>query len=663
MQDKNFLQRLISHLSPQIFRPVPEGLLYIFLQSISREMSGICPWDEGDQCQKGFTQFWVPNCRVTACPGYRSPVGLIAYTSESDILTSVDNAFDFSSFRYLTSDDFVSIGTFGAKIKIDFSPSTVNVVIGDSWTITCVASTGAVGPALANPANQGSYGAVSTYGTYIGTHDTTYTVTIIDYWGYIQNYNNALLQMCLATCDGVWVDFWGAYFGLQRQFGLTGYETDDDYKTRIMKEITRAKGTKAVLLDEAIRYFKSSNTAITEYCQINTNGSVVKGSDNNYYTCIVSHTSDSTNEPITGVDWTAFWVLAGASGPSWANSTSYTRRYGWDGLNTGQNPDGTAGNWTNVDGTITKGTDRAGLMPYQFYINPPVARSPSAKYVKDGTKLIIDGIALGQVYNFDGAVTFTQLDAGDDMFPAKTAGNACYFGNPSKFSGIYVNLATPGAGGSYIWEYWNGSGWSALVPDSTMKDLTAELTASGWVWVWWLVPSVAAEWQAADAVSGQIPTTGTKMFWIRVRILTTITTIPNENGLDLSYASATNRGHYCGTQYTDLSIANQPQSVDVVWKGAWEAATQYYVNDFVTDSGVGYLCNTKHISAGTFGADAGDWTASGGVVGIYSSTHRDKNNCYIYLKGSWEKPLWQSGLQEIIDRLKTAGTIAIINPK
>jgi hypothetical protein len=46
----------------------------------------------------------------------------------------------------------------------------------------------------------------------------------------------------------------------------------------------------------------------------------------------------------------------------------------------------------------------------------------------------------------------------------------------------------------------------------------------------------------------------------------------------------------------------------------------------------------------------------------YDYTKRDKNNCYIYWELSFAKPHYESGLQEILDRLKTAGTIAIINP-
>jgi hypothetical protein len=124
----------------------------------------------------------------------------------------------------------------------------------------------------------------------------------------------------------------------------------------------------------------------------------------------------------------------------------------------------------------------------------------------------------------------------------------------------------------------------------------------------------------------------------------------------------------------------QPQSqfsqyTSIHWEGKWLSGKQYYANAYVSDfveySGdeLGYICLVSHIS-GTFATDlaAGKWGAADGKVGVYDPTKRTtlsgpKNDCYIYLVGSWEKPLWETGLQAILDRLKTAGTVAIINPK
>jgi len=434
---KNFLQNLISKFSPDVFKPIPEGELYLLLQSISRELSGECSWDEGTKCQKGYDQYWYFKCRAMSCPGYRHPLGLIAYTSESDPESSVDNRFNYSSIRYMTrqnvftvgavggfgagyygsfyygggsqaetiievSGDYVPIGTLGALAKFNPVSSDTPAPIGDKWYISCYAQNQLVGPAVSDTSNRGSYN-VSTFGTYTGKHDTVYTVEIIDFLGYMQNFENALFQMCLATCEGEWVDFWGEYFGISRLLLVGGFETDDSYKARIIKEITMAKGTKSALLEAAKAFFKSEDVSIVEYCQVND----------------------------------------------------------WDDLNTGKNPTG------GVD------LDRLGLMPYQFYIYPPAQSTPSALFAVDGTRL--------------------------------------------------DSSSVPGYG-----------------------------------------------------------------------------------------ASATLSGRYIGTQFLVLSTTHQP--------------------------------------------------LAGGYVGVYDPGSRDANNCYIYRQSSWEKPVWETGFQEIIDRLKTAGTCAIVNP-
>jgi hypothetical protein len=50
----------------------------------------------------------------------------------------------------------------------------------------------------------------------------------------------------------------------------------------------------------------------------------VTGTDGEVYTCIKSHTSDSTNKPITGDYWTSYWKLRGSTGGVWVDSTSYS---------------------------------------------------------------------------------------------------------------------------------------------------------------------------------------------------------------------------------------------------------------------------------------------------------------------------------------------------
>lgn len=560
---KNFLTSLVNRLSPDIFRPIPEGLLYVFLQTISREISGECPWDKGDTCFKGYDSYWYVRCRNSLCPGYRHPLGLISYTSRSSSITSIDNRFDYSTIRYLTLDDYVEVGTLGAMIKFDFgaagsiggygvghygalywndnsNPTSLSDVhVGDKWTITCTADTQIVGPAVPDPGNLGSYGPINTKGPYMGDHDTVYTVELIDFWGYIPNFENALLQMCLATCDGVWVDFWGEYFGIKRLLTVAGYEDDETYKARILKEITRAKGTKPVLLEEAKKYFNSEDVSIIEYCQVPD--------------------------------------LSG---------------HLWDGPNLG------------FDESGAPDPDRAGLQPYQFYIYPPVQRAPSAKFVATGSNLKISGS--GHCYTYVGGYAYygysygdfselTQVAYGDFVgnwlfIPPVSVDDAVLFGNLYMFSGVYFDLSTFAVGGSYVWEYWNGVDWTTL----TVSDTTLGFTQDGWVW--WKLPGTT--WVKGDNIAYNIPNVGVPWFWVRCRVTASPTVWPEADLIELGYAGATNRGRYCAS----------------------------------------------------------------GAAG-YNPVNRDINNCYIYRLGSWEKPLWESGLQNIIDRLKTAGTICIINPQ
>lgn len=52
--------------------------------------------------------------------------------------------------------------------------------------------------------------------------------------------------------------------------------------------------------------------------------SVVTGTDANPYKCIRSHTSDSTNKPITGANYLQFWESGGSGAVAWATATAYT---------------------------------------------------------------------------------------------------------------------------------------------------------------------------------------------------------------------------------------------------------------------------------------------------------------------------------------------------
>lgn len=118
----NFLRNLVKNLSRDVFKPIPSGVLYTVLQSITREISGECPWDAGDECQIGFNQYWHPKCRSQACKyavnsGYSHPHGLVGYTAVSDLPV----------FTFLTQD-------YAGGVTLEVQ-STTGISIGDYITI------------------------------------------------------------------------------------------------------------------------------------------------------------------------------------------------------------------------------------------------------------------------------------------------------------------------------------------------------------------------------------------------------------------------------------------------------------------------------------------------------------------------------------------------
>ena len=534
----NFLRSLIGRFCDKVFRPVPGGLLYVLLQAVSREISGECPWDTGYECNKGYDAYWYVRCRNRDCPGYRKSWGLIAYTSQSAKEYGLDDVFDYVSLKF---DDWIQVGTLG--VKMYFSSvvgvgEVLDVRIGDKWTIECKAD-GTVGPAVPNSLNKGRYGFVRSGGSFRGKRDTVYTFEIIDFCGYMQDYENAMLQVYLMTARGEWLDFWGDYFGIRRLWSEElGWEDDVSYKDRILREIVRPRGTKSVILEEAQKYFRSSNVDIVEYCQVN----------------------------------------------------------GWDGVNEGYDEEG------------NPSPLRRGLLPYQFYVYPPVWRTPSSKWVKTGSNLMSDTDVWKSKYAYGG---WEKLE----NYPATVLEDADDFlqiGNSSTFSGLKVEIDEAAVGGYFEWSYWDGKYWSNL----EITDGTEGFTKSGWVS--WIVPS---SWKVLDWQ-------GQRQYCIRVRVVTKPSTPPSIDPMKVVFAGQTCRGHYVGSQ--NYSLLSEVQ----------------------TSSRNGFVEFYKHQPLG--GEE---------VLSVYSYSTRDRNNCYVYLASSWVRPAWNIELQKIIDRVKTAGTVAIINPR
>ncbi|MGI0075913.1 MAG: hypothetical protein ACREAU_00725 [Nitrosopumilaceae archaeon] len=73
-----------------------------------------------------------------------------------------------------------------------------------------------------------------------------------------------------------------------------------------------------------------------------------------------------------------------------------------------------------------------------------------------------------------------------DLIPTPAAGDRIYIGMSSTFSRTKYDLATLGVGGTYVWEYWNGSTWTTL----SVTDGTSGFTADGTVT--WTIPGTWA---------------------------------------------------------------------------------------------------------------------------------------------------------------------------
>lgn len=540
----NFISRLVKNLAPEVFKPLVSaspGILYLILQAITREISGECPWSTDNECLQGFNEgslkppYWLGSgCRNTACPVYRSPRGVVGYTSRSSTTSSIDNRFDYSAFRQKPNteatyyDEFVDCGTLAAQVRWRYGEEGqeggwgawhfgdfwfgVNawlggageLQIGDKFYMACYSSEvrnidgsilwymGQYDSPIADAANRGGYtpvidDPVTGYGRwnqtshkYRGDFNTTYTLEIIDHWGYVQNFNNAILQICLATATDTWLDYWGEYFGIIRLINTAGSETDDAYRARIIREITRAKGTKPVLLEESNAYFNSDRVTITEYMKTPIWRGVIPagtpGMDadelihpsRNFVTLGVKVGMIVFNETNLPTDTTLRYnaTISAIGTTVTANDTlTLTPPMPTAGRFHIADAYRIVGNWDGIiDPSVYTDEDAKGLQPFQFYINTPAQRAPSAKFVKDGYTTTLTNPEGTQGFNEPGAQVWVEeggtgyssygygdfhhltevtspTGIGVDMFiPPGSADDVILFGNTNKFTGINMKF-------------------------------------------------------------------------------------------------------------------------------------------------------------------------------------------------------------------------------
>jgi hypothetical protein len=108
----------------------------------------------------------------------------------------------------------------------------------------------------------------------------------------------------------------------------------------------------------------------------------------------------------------------------------------------------------------------------------------------------------------EGGSTFT-------LFPTPATTDRTYIGMPVPFTKAKLDIAVAGVGGVYVWEYWNGSAWTAL----SVTDGTSGFTVDGTVT--WTAPG---SW-AANSVNS------VTQYWVRVRPSTSPSTNPTVNYL------------------------------------------------------------------------------------------------------------------------------------
>lgn len=98
------------------------------------------------------------------------------------------------------------------------------------------------------------------------------------------------------------------------------------------------------------------------------------------------------------------------------------------------------------------------------------------------------------------------------MFTTPATGDRAYFGSPSKFGQLIVDLDTLGVGGTYVWEFWNGTAWTTFSPTDGTSGFTADGTVS------WTISALTG-W-ATTIVNG------VTQYWVRVRPSGTPSTNP-----------------------------------------------------------------------------------------------------------------------------------------
>lgn len=160
--------------------------------------------------------------------------------------------------------------------------------------------------------------------------------------------------------------------------------------------------------------------------------------------------------------------------------------------------------------------------------------------VGKSTEVLSHCLIIGKIFSTANDVTFNdntteaRLAGGTafTLFPTPATGDRTYFGLSAKFTRLKFAFGTVGTTATYVWEYSNGSTWTAL----TVVDGTTNFTIAGSVT--WTAP---ASW-ATNAVNG------VTQYWVRVRFTGTS---PATNPLVTSVSSLGWLEEFSGTNQRD----------------------------------------------------------------------------------------------------------------
>lgn len=183
----------------------------------------------------------------------------------------------------------------------------------------------------------------------------------------------------------------------------------------------------------------------------------------------------------------------------------------FDGCDEGQPNDAEFLNFTLIGPEPDRGLEM--VASHNIKLGTFVSRFASGDFLRAQRAWQVDASPLGFVTQTEQFASPATADV--TPFPATEAvGDYFAFGSTQKFAGATIDVATARSGGTLVWEYWSGSGWSALV---ISEDVTVTLSVTGPGTVRWTLPT---DW-AATSLTGERP-----LFYVRLRVTGTMTTNP-----------------------------------------------------------------------------------------------------------------------------------------